>query len=278
MTAASTAPPERVGFIRQLGVDTVYVLVGFPLATVGFVVAVTGISAGLGTLVIVVGVPVLAATLLAGRLFADLERLRLPAVLHRPASRPAYRISEPGVGVWKRIVNPLRQTQSWLDLLHCIAHFPIAVATFCIVVAWWAAALGGTSNILWDWAIPRGPDNNSLAELIGLGDSAFARIGLQTAIGLICLITLPAVVRGCALVSAAFSRALLTSLAEMRETITRADRPEGCRGLCRGDRAAAAGTRYPRWSAATACPPGDGPRPSPAAAGQRSGRARWHAG
>lgn len=220
MTAAPTAPRERVGFIRQLGIDTVYVLVGFPLATVAFVIVISGVAAGLGTLVIVVGVPILAATLLAGRLFADLERLRLPAVLRRPASRPAYRLSEPGVGIWKRFVNPLRQPQSWLDLLHSIMHFPIAVATFCIVVAWWAAALGGTSTILWDWAIPRGPDNKSLAELIGLGDSAFARIGLQTAIGLICLITLPAVVRGCALVSAAFSRALLSSLAEMRETIT----------------------------------------------------------
>jgi signal transduction histidine kinase len=99
-------------------------------------------------------------------------------------------------------------------------HFPIAVATFCVVVTWWSAAIGGTLTVVWDWSIPRGPDNRSLAQLIGLGDSTFARIGLQTAIGLICLVTLPAVVRGCALISAGFSRALLISLAEMRQTIT----------------------------------------------------------
>jgi signal transduction histidine kinase len=98
-------------------------------------------------------------------------------------------------------------------------HFPIAVAAFSVVVSWWASAIGGTLSFAWDWSIPRGPDNHSLAELIGLGDSTFARIGLQTAIGLICLITLPAVVRGCALVSAGFSRLLLTGIAEMRQKI-----------------------------------------------------------
>jgi signal transduction histidine kinase len=67
---------------------------------------------------------------------------------------------------------------------------------------------------------PRGPDNTSLAQLIGLGDSTFARIALQTAIGLACLVSLPVVVRGCALLQAGFSRALLTGVAEMRQTIT----------------------------------------------------------
>jgi len=208
------------GFLRQLGIDTGYTVLGFPLATASFVVMVTGLSAGLGTLVIFVGLPILAVTLLAARLFADIERLRIPAVLHRPRSRPVYRTSQPGDGALRRIVSPLRQTQSWLDLVHGVLHFPIAVAVFCVVVTWWAAAIGGTLTLLWDWSIPRGPDNKSLAQLIGLGDSTFARIGLQTAMGVLCLVTLPFVVRGCALLSAGFSRALLISLAEMRQTIS----------------------------------------------------------
>jgi signal transduction histidine kinase len=141
-------------------------------------------------------------------------------VLRRPRIRPTYRTAAPGAEVWKRVITPLTQTQFWLDAAHGILHFPIAVAGFCIVVSWWASAIGGTLTILWDWSIPRGPDNTSLAQLIGLGDSTFARIGLQTAIGLVCLITLPVVVRGCALISAGFSRFLLTGVAEMRQTIT----------------------------------------------------------
>ncbi len=219
-TAAGTGQPARVGFVRQLGIDTAYVILGFPIAIVSFVIAVTGFSNGVSLLITVVGLPILAGTLFAARLFADIERMRIPAVLRRPRTRPTYRAPEPGDSAWKRIINPLGQTQFWLDLAHGVLHFPIATATFCIVVTWWSMAVGGTLNVAWDWSIPRGPDDQSLAQLIGLGDSTFARVGLQTAIGVFCLITLPAVVRGCALLSAGFSRSLLTGVAEMRQRIT----------------------------------------------------------
>ena len=217
---ATEAQPARGGILRRLVSDTGYVMGGFPLAIVSFTVMITGLSAGLGLLIIVVGIPVLAATMLAARLLADIERLRIPGVLNRPRSRPTYRTSQAGDGIWKRITTPLAQTQSWLDAAHGILIFPLAVTTFCIVLTWWAAAIGGTLTVAWDWSIPRGPDNQSLAQLIGLGDSTFARVGLQTAMGLFCLITLPFVVRGCALSVAGFSRALLTGVAEMRQTIT----------------------------------------------------------
>ncbi len=207
------------GTLRQLGTDTGYVLLGLPLATASFAVVVTGLSAALGLLVVVIGVPVLTATLFAARLFADIERLRIPAVLNRPRVRPTYRVAEPGAGVWKRILTPITQVQFWLDAAHAILQFPIAVTSFSVVITWWAAAITGPLTIAWDWSIPRGPDDRSLAELIGLGDSAFARIGLQTALGLLAVATLPFVVRGCAWVSAAFSRLLLTGVAEMRNTI-----------------------------------------------------------
>ncbi len=219
-TLADRAQAQRFGFVRQLGVDTGYVLLGLPLAVASFCVAVTGFSAGLSTLIVVVGLPILACTLVVARFFADVERLRIPNVLRRPLIRPIYRAAQPGAGIWKRIVTPLTQSQFWLDLAHGVLHFPIAVAAFSIVISWWASAIGGTLTIAWDWSIPRGPDNTSLAQLIGLGDSMFARVGLQTAIGLVCLITLPIVVRGCALISAGFSRLLLTDVAEMRQAIT----------------------------------------------------------
>ncbi len=212
--------PARWAVVRQLGTDTSYVLLGFPLAVVSFSVLVVGLSAGLGTLVVVIGLPVLSGTLIVGRFFADVERLRIPAVLRRPLIRPVYRPAGPGAGIWKRILTPLTRGQFWLDVVHGVLCFPIATATFCVVVSWWVTAIGGTLTVAWDWSIPRGPDNQSLAQLIGLGDSTFARIGLQTAIGLFCLVTLPVVARGCALLSAGFSRLLLTGVAEMRQTIT----------------------------------------------------------
>jgi signal transduction histidine kinase len=121
--------------------------------------------------------------------------------------------------VWKRIVTPITQVQFRLDAAHAMLQFPIAVTSFSVVVSWWSVAIAGPLTFAWDWSIPRGPDDRSLAQLIGLGDSAFARIGLQTALGLLGVATLPFVVRGCAWISAAFSRLLLTGVAEMRNTI-----------------------------------------------------------
>jgi signal transduction histidine kinase len=216
----SVTTTERTGTVRQLGVDTGYVLLGFPLAVVSFSVIVTGLSAGVGLLVVFVGLPVLVGSVFIARVFADIERFRYPAVLRQPRTRPAYRKAAPDAAWWQRLVTPLGDGQSWLDLTHALARFPIAVATFVIVISWWAVAVAGTLTIAWDWAVPRGPDNTSLAQLIGLGDSAFARIGFQTAVGLVCLVSLPPVARGCALLEAGFARILLTGVAEMRQTIT----------------------------------------------------------
>jgi hypothetical protein len=111
------------------------------------------LSAGLGTLVIVVGLLIIVGTLFVARLFADVERLRFPAVLRRPRSRPVYRAAPPGAGLWKRILTPLTQGQFWLDLAHGILCFPIAVVTFSIVVSWWASAIAGTLTFAWDWSL-----------------------------------------------------------------------------------------------------------------------------
>jgi hypothetical protein len=110
VTTAATTSPGRIGFLRQLGIDTAYTLLGLPLATAGFAVVVAGLSAGFSTLIVVIGVPILAGTLLAARLFADIERLRIPGVLLRPQPRPVYRSQGPGAGAWKRIVTPITQT------------------------------------------------------------------------------------------------------------------------------------------------------------------------
>src|SRR3981189_2412840 len=219
-TAAAYGTGPRAGFLRQLRVDTGYVLLGFPLAVAGFVILIAGFASGLGLTVPVIGLPGLARTLFAPRRRADSARPRTPPVLGRPRIRPTYQTPAPGAGIWRRIFSPLGQLQSWLDLAHGVLNFPVSIFTFVLVLTWWAVAIGGTLTFAWDWSIPRGPDNQSLAKLIGLGDRTSARVVVQTAIGVFCLVPLPLVTRGCALLSAGLSRALLTGVAEMRDQIT----------------------------------------------------------
>jgi Putative sensor len=221
MTSAP-APPRRPGIVRQLGVDTAYSLVGFPIAIAAFVVVVTGLSVGAGLLVVWVGVAVLAATLLAARGFASVERAWLPSVLGRPVPRPAYR--SPEGSTVRKLITPLRDPQTWLDALHGIVRFPVAIVSFVVTVTFWSIALGGVTYGAWDWALPdasRDPDNDDLLELLGIESTAGSRIALYTAIGILFAVLLPFAVRAVALLQAQLSRVLLTSRATTQAELGR---------------------------------------------------------
>ncbi|MFF5053580.1 sensor histidine kinase [Micromonospora sp. NPDC000663] len=219
--AASEKPTLAPSIPRQLFVDSGYVLIGLPLAVASFVVLVVGLVVGVGLVVTVIGLPILSGTLYAARGLADIERLRLPAVLRQPRIRPHYRLAEAGANAWRRIFVPMRDAQSWLDLAHGILRVIVALATFVVTVAWWVVAIVDSLYWAYDWALPRPSDGDQdLAQILGLGDSTTARIGLNTAIGVFFLITLPIVVRGCALLQASFAKAMLTGVAEMRDRIT----------------------------------------------------------
>src|SRR3954471_14688432 len=89
--------------LRQIGNDSAYLILGFPIALAGYIVVFTLFSVGAGMLVTVVGIPIMVGALYAARAFADLERLRLPAVLNRPAPRPRYRRAGPDAGFWRKV-------------------------------------------------------------------------------------------------------------------------------------------------------------------------------
>lgn len=185
-----------------------YVLTGFPLAVAAFAVLVPGLAVGLGTLPIVVGLGVLALTLGAARGFATVERNRLDLLHGTALPRPAYRPA--GTGPVGATLSAGADPRRWLDLLHGILGFPIAVTSFSIVVGWFAGAVGGLGYVLWEWSLPRGEDDESLAGLIGLGDGRLPDILLTTGLGLVAAVTLPFVVRGCAAVQSGLARALLS--------------------------------------------------------------------
>src|SRR6266516_2187387 len=205
---------------RQLGHDSAYLLIGFPLGLLSFVVVFTLFATGLGMLITVVGIPILVASFYTAHGFATLERLRLPAVLHRVIPRPRYRGAAAGSGGWRRLVTPLRDGQRWLDLLHAIGYWILATVGFSFLVTWWAGTLGGLTYAAWGWSIPQGEDSKDLNVLIGLPDTYTARVGLNLVIGRVFLLTLVPVTRLCTLAQAQFSRVLLAGLAEVQDRIS----------------------------------------------------------
>jgi signal transduction histidine kinase len=212
--------------MAQLGVDSAYVLAGFPLAIVAFTLAVTGLSLGLGLIALfLVGVPVLVGTLFVSRGFAEAERSRLAPVLRQPRVGVQYRRAKPGAGRFRRMLAPFGEVQYWLDTAFSFVRFPINVATFCIVVTWWATALGGLTYGLWQWSLPDA-DNNGivvndrpLVDVLGFENTSTNRILINLVIGVVFAVTLPFVVRLCALTEAWVAHAMLNGVAGLRDQV-----------------------------------------------------------
>jgi signal transduction histidine kinase len=217
-------PPLRRGLFGQLGVDTMYVLLGFPLGIITFVLMITGLAAGTSLLITLIGFPILVGTVYVARGFAEVERVRTVGVLRLGRVRVRYKRAPEDAGAWRRLLTPLSDPQSWLDVLHAVVRFPVAVATFCIALVWWSMALGGLTRPLWDWALPA-DNNDDLPQLLGFSSDSSTRITFYVVVGLIFAITLPFVVRGCALLEAWLARGLLTGVASLRDQV--ADLTEG---------------------------------------------------
>ncbi|WP_432834624.1 sensor histidine kinase [Dactylosporangium sp. CA-092794] len=218
-TITPLGPGRFSRIFRQLGIDTQFALLGFPLGIITMVLCVTGFALGVGLVVTVVGFPILFVTVYQARGFATLERARIGPVLRVRLPHPYYKRAERGAGFWRRTFVPLTDGQSWLDLVHAVFRIIPSTIAFAFVVTWWAGTLGGLTTVLWDWAIPRGPDDQDLPELLGLGSSDTVRVLFNTGIGVIFALTLLPVVRGVALLEAWFARALLSGVSELRERV-----------------------------------------------------------
>ena len=90
-TYASPAPSPVVRLVRQLGIDTQYVLLGFPLGIITITLFMSMFFTGLGLVVLWVGIPLMVVTLMTARGFAAFERVRIGPVLGRKVPHPYYK-------------------------------------------------------------------------------------------------------------------------------------------------------------------------------------------
>lgn len=195
------------GLLTRLGRDTAYVVSGFVLGVVGFTVVVTGLSAGVGLVVVWVGLAVLAGTLVLARGLAHLERHRLATMQGRDVPTAVYVAAPDRAGVLRRLLTPLRDPQSWLDALWVLVSFATGTVAFSVVAAWWSAAAGGLTYWYWQQWLP--DQDLTLVEILGLGEGRRDESLLQLGFGVVALLTLPLVVRGCAALHAGTADALL---------------------------------------------------------------------
>ena len=210
--------------LRQLGVDTGYLLSMFFIALPSFIIGVVGTVLGVGTAVIWIGVPIAAATLFAMRGMAAAGRSMLPAVLRRELPRPRHKQAAEDASGLRRFLTVLTDGQSWLNVLWAVTILPIAIAGFAIAVVWWAVTLATVTWPLWGWIViaATGQSEQGLeiaARWLGWGDSYLAMSALTLIAGAVMVLTIVPVLRGMALAEALIGKGMLTSISGLHERI-----------------------------------------------------------
>lgn len=123
----------RLARDRQTYLRISYLLLAFPLGTLYFVVIITGLSTGAGLAIVIVGFPILVATLLAWLLFGRIERelaIHLLGAQIRPTSVPdPVRRS-----TWQRLLKTLGDPVTWKTLVYLLLEFPFGVFSFTLAV------------------------------------------------------------------------------------------------------------------------------------------------
>jgi signal transduction histidine kinase len=207
---ATNADDERMlsldrpgALLRQLGLDTVYLLLALPMGILTFTVVVTGWSLALGLLITLIGVPVAMATIYVSRWMAWIERRRAALVLGEPI-RGVYKPPATGRFI-DRLKAQFSDPSTWKDLGWHLLLLPVGIADFTVAVSAWAASLGLLSMPAWWWALP----DNDPTDLGLFKVDTWSKAWLACAIGLVALPLAAALVRGTAAASGALSRVVL---------------------------------------------------------------------
>ncbi|WP_369209005.1 sensor domain-containing protein [Streptomyces sp. PU-14G] len=206
MSPASAVPADRAGRGGRFGREVGYLLSGLPLGIASFILMITGFALGVSTLILVVGIPVLAGTLAMARYLARVEADHIANATGRPLP---VRAVAPGQGAgaagrWSGVRDP----QAWRDLVHAVLSFPVRVVTFCLTLAWLVGGVGGLTYGLWSWPIPR-TDNDGWVDLAFGLTGRLPDIAGNMALGVFLLATTVPVVRGLATAQASLGRVLL---------------------------------------------------------------------
>lgn len=223
VVAAPGVGPARRGLVARTLHDSGYALTAFPLALVAHVLVITLLALGAALSILIGGIVAVVLAALVARGFAVLERLRLRALRGREVPAPAYLRAGAGDRFWRRTLTPLRDPQSWLDVVWSLVGLLTGTAAFAIAVTWWSAVATGASYWFWERFLPRDGEDQGLADLIGLGESRAADVGLITAIGVVALLTLPLAVRFAAVLHGSLASVLLTSRAELQGQVARVE-------------------------------------------------------
>ncbi len=125
---------------KQTYMNLMYLLAAFPLGIAYFVISVTGLSLGVGLLIIWIGLFILLALFAGWWGMAALER-QLAIHLLGEEIAPMSPPEEPEGGLWERVKAHFSNPVTWKSMFYLLLKFPVGIASFVVVVT--ALAISG---------------------------------------------------------------------------------------------------------------------------------------
>lgn len=208
-----TSVPRFAALMRRLSRDYAFVLPGLPIAVFSFSLLLSLLAISIVSLTIWVGALLLPVTLMVASGFAELDRNRLRLWGAGPVG-VKYRRAGPGaLGKLRIVLDPRR----WLDLVfEMLLVLPLRLVTFVAALTWTIIGPGGLTYFIWSVFIP---DHAPVIAIIEVANPALVPSsstvqylidsGAHFLIGLLFLVTLPAVMRALAGFDAMLTTALL---------------------------------------------------------------------
>jgi hypothetical protein len=117
----------------QAYLNLFYIVVAFPLGVFYFVFLVTGLSLGLSTLIIWVGIPILLLVSIGWVTLASLERYMTIHWLKEDLS-VSTSLPRKGNDIWKWIKTFFADPFTWKSMFYLFLKFPLGIATFVVTI------------------------------------------------------------------------------------------------------------------------------------------------
>ncbi|MBV9232284.1 MAG: sensor domain-containing protein, partial [Chloroflexi bacterium] len=124
--------PEPASSTRD---NIVFLLLSFPLGLISFLIAVIGLSVGLGTVVIWIGLPILFATLFIIRGMAEVERRMVSSLLRIPMPYRMPESSEHRLGFLRRFGRMLSDPSTWTSTIYMLLKLPLGIFSFTLTLS-----------------------------------------------------------------------------------------------------------------------------------------------
>lgn len=112
----------------------VFLFLAFPFGLLYFLITVIGLSVGLGTVIIWIGLPILFAILALLHGMAEVERRMVSNLLGISFPQRPYRAELDSRNFIKRFGSYLRDPLTWTSLIYMLLKLPLGIISFTLVL------------------------------------------------------------------------------------------------------------------------------------------------